>query len=279
MNFEKAKEWYDGYSFSEVKSIYNPYSVMTAMSHRKYRSYWKKTTAAETLTTYIDMNFEGLQEEIVRLIAGEQIEVGTDDFENDFESFASKEDVLTLMIHLGYLAYDDETSMARIPNEEVRQQFNQLINKAKKNKLAGLIKASDELLKNTYDGNHQAVALAIDRIRESEYAPDFYNNEQALRYVIKFAYITCVDQYLKVEELPSGKGIADVVFIPKRETSAPAMLVELKWNQTAQAAISQIKEKKYPTVLEEYGGEIVLVGINYDADAKEHSCLIERIRK
>ena len=106
----------------------------------------------------------------------------------------------------------------------------------------------------------------------------FYNNEQALRYVIKFAYIVCIDYYLKIEELPIGHGIADVVFLPKRDTSLPAMIVELKWNQTAEGAIKQIKEKDYPSLISEYIGDILLVGINHDEDTKKHSCKIEKIK-
>ena len=115
------------------------------------------------------------------------------------------------------------------------------------------------------------------RVRETNYAPMFYNNEQALRYVIKFAYIICIDYYLKVEELPTGRGIADVVFIPKRDTSLPAMIVELKWNETADSAIRQIKDRHYPTILTGYIGELLLVGINYDEKTKQHSCGIEAI--
>ncbi len=113
----------------------------------------------------------------------------------------------------------------------------------------------------------------------SDYAPTFYNNEQALRYVIKFAYITCVDKYLEIQELPSGKGIADVVFIPKRNTAYPAMVVELKWNKADTAAISQIKKKEYPEVIKDYGGDIVIVGITYDDKSKSHDCKIEMITK
>ena len=126
-------------------------------------------------------------------------------------------------------------------------------------------------------GNETEVANAIVRVRDTNYAPMFYNNEQALRYVIKFAYIICVDYYLKVEELPTGHGIADVVFIPKRDTSLPAMIVELKWNETSDSAIQQIKEKRYPSVLKGYVGDMVLVGINYNEKSKKHSCKIERI--
>ena len=285
ISFDEIKKWYDGYSFSDIQSVYNPYSVMRAMRKRAFRSYWQHTSAAENLETLININKDGLQEDILKLIAGEQITVNTNRFKNDFTSFYSKDDVLTLLIHLGYLVYDPDTRRVRIPNEEVRFEFDELLQNARYNQLANLITASEKLLQaasekllqNTLNGNETAVSESIARVRETNYAPMYYNNEQALRYVIKFAYIVCIDYYLKVEELPTGKGIADVVFIPKRDTALPAMIVELKWNETAESAIDQIKDKNYPSLLENYFGEMVLVGINYNEKTKEHSCRIERI--
>ena len=118
--------------------------------------------------------------------------------------------------------------------------------------------------------------MAIDEIRNTQYAPTFYNDEQALRYVIKFAYIAAVDQYLKIEELPSGKGIADVVYLPKPKSMLPALVVELKWNKSSEGAIRQIKDRNYPALLKDYGGEVLIVVISYDAKKKGHSCVIER---
>ena len=169
-----------------------------------------------------------MQEDILKLIVGEQITVNTNRFKNDFTSFSSKDDVLTLLIHLGYLVYDSDTRRVRIPNEEVRFEFDEILQNARYTQLANLITDSEKLLQDTLNGNETAVSESIARVHETNYAPMYYNNEQALRYVIKFAYIVCIDYYLKVEELPTGKGIADVVFIPKRDTVLPAMIVELK---------------------------------------------------
>ena len=140
-----------------------------------------------------------------------------------------------------------------------------------------LLGRSEKLLEDTIAEDAEAVAKAVEEIRDSQYAPTYYNDEQALRYVIKFAYIAALDQYLKVEELPSGKGIADVVYLPKRRSTLPALVVELKWNKPSEGAIRQIKERNYPAILQDYDGEIVLVGIGYDAKKKAHSCVIERI--
>ena len=289
-SFDSMKRWYDGYSVGEQHSIYNPYSVMQALGSGKYRSYWKKTSAAETLLTYIDMDQDGLQNDVARLIAGESIEVDPDSFQNDVETFGCKDDVLTLLIHLGYLTYeeisdsydaDDEqvTGFARIPNEEIRTEFEKILRKSDHRELIKLVRRSDQLLKDTIDGKSEEVARAIQDIHDSEYAPNFYNNEQCLRYVIKMAYISCVDQYAKVEELPSGHGIADIVFLPKRRSALPALMIELKWNKSKESAIQQIRDRNYPKVLEAFDGEIILVGMNYDKETKSHTCQIEKYRK
>ncbi|MBP3197211.1 MAG: AAA family ATPase [Butyrivibrio sp.] len=278
-HFETMKEWYDGYSFAEAKSVYNPYSVMSSLRMKSYESFWQKTTAAESLPAYINLNFEGLQDDIVRLIAGEKLEVNVNGFENDVKSFKNKDDVITLLIHLGYLAYDNNDRTVRIPNKEVQSEFQSLLRTSGMTELGELVNNSLKLLKDTLNCNEIEVSKRIEAIRASDYAPNFYNDEQALRYVIKFAYIVCVDKYLDIQELPSGKGVADVVFIPKRNTPDPAMIVELKWNKSSNAAIKQIKDRNYPAVLEKYGGEILLVGINYDEKSKRHTCKIEKIMK
>ncbi len=287
-DFEKMKSWYDGYTFGDQHSVYNPYSVVCATSSGKYRSYWKKTSAAETLMTYIDMDQDGLQDTIARLIAGESVVVETDSFQNDVETFTCKDDVLTLLTHLGYLTYEEESDsydddsvvgLVKVPNEEVRSEFDKILRKSKHKSLIELVRKSDKLLQDTLEGNSDSVAKAIADVHDSAYAPTYYSNEQSLRYVVKMAYISCVDQYAKMEELPSGHGIADVVFLPRRRSTLPAMIVELKWNKDAEGAIKQIKDRDYPKVLTNYGGRIVLVGINYDEHTKTHTCVIEEYNK
>lgn len=286
-SFESMKKWYDGYTVGSCPSIYNPYSAMQALRTGKYRSYWKKTSAAETLMTYIDMDQDGLQDDVARLIAGESVTVDTDSFQNDVETFTCRDDVLTLLIHLGYLTYEevsdsydeDEdqelTGMARIPNEEVRSEFKKILRKSKHKDLISLVRRSDQLLKDTLAGNQEAAARAVQEVHDSQYAPTFYNDEQSLRYVIKMAYLSCVDQYAKIEELPSGHGIADLVFLPKRRSALPAMVIELKWDQSTEGALRQIREKGYQKILENYGGEVILVGFSYDKKTKKHTCVIE----
>lgn len=277
MDFEEVKAWYDGYDFSENGSIYNPFSVARAMAVKDCRSFWRESSAAESLKTYINMDFDGMQEIVSRLITGEEIEVYTESFANDLETFRSRDDILTLLIHLGYLTYKKRDHKVRIPNEEVRGEFRNILERKDVNhKWMELIRRSQKLLDDTISGNEEAVADAIEKIRKEQYAPAYYNNEQSLRSVVKFAYIVTFGRYMKIEELPSGKGIADVVFIPKRLYNLPAMVVELKWNKTSGGAIGQIKEKGYQEAIKDYDGEVLLVGINYDEKTKVHTCKIER---
>ncbi len=276
MDFDLMKQWYDGYDFEGVGSLYNPYSVMETIKTGDYTSHWQKTSVAENLVTYINMDEEGLQEDVIKLLAKEPVSVNVRGFMNDFETFNTKDDVITLLIHLGYLSYNRNDQSVRIPNMEVELEFKDILAHPAHTKLLSLVRASEKLLKDTLSGNGDEVAKAIEQVRETNYAPQYYNNEQALRYAVKFAYIVCVDRFLKVEELPSGRGLADLVFIPKKNTAYPAIIVELKWNKDVETASDQIEDKRYDAVLRGYSGEIVKAGIIYDTERKVHTCRITK---
>ena len=277
VSFKDIKAWYDGYELPSVGSVYNPYSVMKAIKSGKCQSYWRKTSAAESLKNYINMDFDGLQETVTRLIAGDRIMVNVDSFQNDFASFESADDVLTLLIHLGYLTFHETERIVQIPNEEVRIEFKQFLTQRRVNSgWVALIQRSRKLLDDTIAGRGDDVAAALDEIRGEQYAPQFYNNEQSLRAIIKYAYVVAVGQYIKIEEMPGGKGIADIAFIPTAMSGLPAMVIELKWNKAAGGAVSQIKEKNYTANLKPYAGNILLAGINYDERTGKHTCLIEK---
>lgn len=279
MDFEEMKRWYDGYSFSRLKSVYSPNSVMEAIHNEEFGSYWTRTETYESLQLYIELDFDGLKEAIVQMLGGAHVKVDVETFQNDMREIRSRDNVLTLLIHLGYLGYDAEDETAYIPNEEVRKEFIRAVSTGKHTEIAKLISNSDALLEATLDMDEESVAAAVEEAHKAGTAPIFYNNEQALRSVIRVAYISCVDEFIKIDELPSGHGYADVVFFPKRTSAMPLLLVELKWNKTDQGAICQIKNKDYPNNLKDYGGDILLVGINYDENTKKHTCRIEKYRK
>lgn len=281
-SFEQMKQWYDGYSFRELESVYNPNSVMKAIRNDDFDSYWSQTSAAESLMGYIGLNFDGLSKTVAELAGGGEIKVDAAGFANDPESFGSRDDVLTLLIHLGYFAYDEKTHQVHIPNEEIRREFARAVRQVKRDDTIRRVRESEQLIEDTIHGREECVARQVEKIHEEE-SPLYYNNEQALRSVIKRAYFSYGDEYVIFEELPAGAGYADIVYLPKKDSALPALLIELKWNQSADGAIDQIRQRRYPEALRNYGSDILLVGISYDksapAGARRHHCKIEKYER
>ena len=279
--FNQMQQWYDGYSFKDVPHIYNPNSVVNAATYKKYISYWTKTETFESLQEYIDMNMEGLRDDIVKLIAGEAVIIDVSTFSNDMVTFHSKDDVLTLLIHLGYLAIKGSTNLGvivHIPNEEIKLEFKTCVKN--NNRYAGvydLIKNTDVLLNDIWSLNSEAVAKIFDEAHQDHTSILTYNNENSLANVIAISlFLSTTNTYNVVRELPTGKGYADLVYLPKSGVNKPALLIELKFDKSAQTAITQIKEKNYLQFFKDYKGEVLLVGINYSKDTKTHQCIIEK---
>ena len=281
MDFAETSSWYDGYMFTNFKHIYNPRSVVEAMSCHRFSNYWTSTEVYDALKTYIDMDFDGLRENIVHMLGGEQIRVSTLSFKNDMRNFKVKDDVLTLLIHLGYLAYDSVAEETFIPNREIVKEFENAMSVGGWPEVMRVLKASEKLLEDTLDGNAESVAEALDRAHTEVASILTYNDENSLGCAIGLAYYSARKDYKIIREFPTGKGFADIVFLPLPHTSKPALVVELKYDKTVETALQQIKDRHYTQALEGYSGEILLVGISYSKENKDkpHSCLIERTVK
>ena len=278
--YAEFEEWYDGYQIGGSKDMFNPTSVMTALYNEYCDSYWANTGAYDTVASYIRMNFDGLKDDVLRLLAGESCSVDTASFQNDLNVVRSKDDVLTLLIHLGYLSYNRENRTCKIPNREVATEFkNAIVSETGWEIIATAIKQSEQLLQDTITGNNDAVASAIDSIHADNTSVLQYNNENSLACVLTIAYYAAKKDYVMIRELPAGKGFADIVLLPRPLRYLPAVVLELKYNRTAETAINQIHEKRYAGVLKDYAGEVVLVGINYNKDTKQHDCMIENLEK
>ena len=281
MDFEKVSNWYDGYRFRKFQHIYNPRSVVSAMQNGDLASYWTRTETYDALKRYMDMDFDGLKDDIVEMLGGEQVKVNTRSFQNDMRNFSAKDDVLTLLIHLGYLGYDAETGKAFIPNREIIEEFENAMSVSGWPEVMRVLKASEELLADTIAGREERVAEGLDRAHTEVASVLTYNDENSLGCAIGLAYYSARKDYRIIREFPAGKGFADMVFLPLPHTDKPALVVELKYDKTAETAIQQIKDRRYAQALDGYSGEIVLVGINYDKGNKDkpHSCIIERVVK
>ena len=279
MDINEIKNWYDGYSFEEVESVYSPKSVVSCMRLGKLGNYWNQTETFEALQIYIDMNFEGLRDDILSMIAGETVPVNTRCFTNDMTTFRTEDDVLTLLIHLGYLGYRYADKTVFIPNEEIRSEYVSAIAVSDWGEVSKALKNSADTLQAIWQGREEQVAEGI-RQAHFETSHLQYNDENALSYTISLALYAARNFYTVHRELSGGKGFADIVYVPrKRFLDKPALVVELKWDKNAEGAIQQIKEKEYCRSLEEYKGNLLLVGINYDKKTQVHTCKIEQYRK
>ena len=280
-DFSGLQEWYDGYLVDGLH-IYNPKSVVDAVQRGEQKSYWTSTETYEALKVYMDLDYDGLKQAIIAMLGKSRCSINTRKFQNDMDTFQAKDDILTLLVHLGYLTYDRKKSEVWIPNKEIEEEFLNAIEGVGWEGLVQALEQSEELLKNTLALQEEAVAEGIEIIHQEMASILQYNSENSLACTLLLAYYSAKAYYLTpIQELPTGKGFADVVYLPKRaeEKTYPALVIELKWNQSAEGAIKQIREKQYAAWIEGYTGEILLVGINYDTKEKRHSCVIEQYVK
>lgn len=280
-DFDKVKKWYDGYLLNGYQ-VYNPKAVVSVMTKGKFRSYWSETGSYEVVVPLICMNYDGLKNAIIEMLSGSAVNVNTATFKNDPARIQNRDDVLTYLIHLGYLGYDEENETAFVPNEEIRQELITAVRSSNWDELIAFQQESRKLLEATLAMDEKQVAAEIDKIHSEYTSAIRYNDENSLSSTIAIAYLGAMQYYFKpIRELPTGRGFADFVFIPKPEykSTYPALVVELKWNQDTTTALQQIKDKKYPESILDYTGEILLVGINYDKISKEHQCRIEKYKK
>ena len=274
---EEMRRWYDGYTVGG-ESIYNPRSVVMSTMSGVFDNYWTQTETFEALRIYIEMNMDGLREQIVRLLAGESLPIDTTTFVNDMTTFASSDDVLTLLVHLGYLTYDRETGTARIPNQEVMQQYGSIMRADGWGEVARSIRESDALLSATVAGDATRVAELVAASHEDTSSVLAYNDENSLACAISLAYYAARRSYVVVREMPAGKGFADLVFLPRKGSTGPALVVELKADgTTAETALAQIRAQGYADGVKGLAGDVLLVGIAYDKKTKEHRCTIEQV--
>jgi len=302
-SYEGIKDWYDGYDVTDVLSsdlnyevqnkgielkpvhysIYSPLSVVKAVSTGIIQNYWNKTESYEALAEYIKMDFDGLKDAVALLMDGGRVMVDISSYQNDMTSFHGRDDVLTMLIHLGYLGYDIASREVFIPNNEILNEFKTSTKFDEWIDTFKSFKKSQEMLRATWDCDEEKVAELLEWFHDTT-DNKTYNSEAALSYAVKMAYYAAQKYYTMIQELDSGKGYVDIVYLPSpKYPDKPVLLIELKYDKTRQTAVDQIRSKNYPQTLEHYKGNILIVGINYDKDVsstsvefKHHSCLIEK---
>lgn len=293
-SYDDIKAWYDGYDLygiippgekePEEYQIYNPYSVVQAVITGRICDYWNATETYEALSVHINRNFDGLKDMVMLLMEGKRIPVNTRKYQNDMSSMANADDVLTLLIHLGYLAYDSERRESYIPNREILDEYrNTVEGNGEWDQLYSVLARSQKLLEATWAGDEDEVARLVEdaHMRAGNLT---YNSEAVLSYAVRLAYFNAEQYYTLIPEMQAGRGYADLAYIPSpKYPDKPAILVELKWNKDAETAMTQILDRRYPDSLEKYRGNIILVAIDYNKEVtsgckgyKHHSCRIGR---
>jgi hypothetical protein len=275
MDFDELEKWYDGYQIGDEQSMFNPNSVMQAVDSGRCRSFWASTGAFDAVAHYINMNYEGLKDDIIRMLAGGRCKVNPTKFQNDMSIIRSKDDVLTVLIHLGYLSYNWRKNECYIPNSEVGGEMVNAVEANDWRPVVDALEASEQLLQSVLDRDAEAVARGVEAAHDEHTSILSYNNENSLACVLSIAFYYARNNYVIHRELPSGKGFADLVLIPRKNVDSPAIVLELKFNKDADAAIDQIRRRQYPAKLQDYADRLLLVGINYDRETKTHSCRIE----
>ena len=277
MPFEKMKEWYDGYWFENVGSVYNPCSVVKAIKEKRFTNYWTETESYESLRNYINQDKKGLKQTIALLMDGGTVQADTGPLSHNVEKPHTWDDVLTQLVHLGYLrclANPPGLSTLSIPNLEIKDEFNRTTKSSDWTAVFESLMDADLLLRKTWEGDYAAVAQKVTDIHLDYTSSLDYNDENSLSNVLMLAYYTAQNEYKIYKEENTGRGRADLFFEPKPESTAVPMIIELKWNKTVQSAIEQVKKKKYYRKLSDYP-KVLLVGINYDPNSDKHECLIE----
>ena len=280
VDFAQCKKEYDGYAQNGFE-IYNPESVVMCMETKEFGNFWGKTSTYMVITDRLKHNYKGAKEDVIKMLSGEEIKVNITRYMNTMTDFHSKDDVFTYLIHLGYLAYNSKDGTCRIPNLEVRKEWNNAIEDMPEySKTDEIIKASEELLEQTLLKNSDAVAKALDNTHLHVTSSRNYNNENALAAAVYIAFVHALNYYNCFKELSTGKGFADLVYVPVvKSPEHPAIIIELKINESTGKALQQIQSRQYFDALDNYKGNLLFVAINYDKDTKKHECEITEWEK
>ena len=279
MDYAELEKWYDGYQIGPQPSMFNPNSVMQAVDIGRCRSFWASTGTFDAIAGYIKMDFDGLKEDIIEMLAGGRAKVNTTKFTNDLSDIRSRDDVLTVLIHLGYLSFDWERRECYVPNYEVSEELSNAVEETGWTTIVNALRQSERLLEATLRADEKMVARMVADAHTENTSIIKYSDENSMACVLAIAYYYAHGDYIFHREYQTGNGFADLVLIPRKNVCTPAIIVELKYNDTTDTAIDQIYKRHYPDKVAEYTGNILLVAITYDKKTKEHQCQIETWNK
>ena len=281
LTHQELKEWYEGYKLNG-KDIYNPNSVVSAISDGICQSYWSGTSSNEEVVRLINMDFDGVKNDILNLIEGDEVTFSWANFQNDMVTIKDKNDVFSLLVCLGYLGCSETKNQFRkvayVPNTEIKAVLMDIVREQNWYERMETIKRSENLLKAIRELDGTTVAAIIQELHNSSAVSLLdYNDEESLTYCVMTGLLwSTLDDYSYHREEQAGKGRVDLVYEPITRRH-PLILIEFKYDGSAEEAIAQIKKQEY---FKRYIGQyrdIIIVGINYSTKTKDHQCLIEKL--
>ena len=271
-DFNEIKSWYNGYNLNGI-SLYNPKSVVEAVLRGKCGDYWTKTSAIEAVTNYMNYDNGELKDIICKMILGDKVDIDVSEFGNDLTKVDSADCALTVLIHLGYLAYDEDLKACYIPNYEIRQEFENAIEELDWKEIYNPISNSKKLYEETLKGNVEFINKTLDQNHKDLAGPFNKNKEDILGIIVEISYYNAKQFYNIKKEDTSILGRSDSSFIPYDNNHIP-FIVELKINSSADDIVEQIKQKEYFNSLGDYHGKVLLLGISYDDNTLKHSSCV-----
>lgn len=281
---QELKEWYDGYHTASGERLYNPRSVVCALSDGQLASYWTSSGPYDEFFYYIRNDLEHIRDDLALMVCGESVDARIGEFAAFSMDLKTKNQIYSAMVVYGLLTYDDGRVL--IPNRELMLKYDELLQTEDSlGYVYRLAARSEQMLKATLAGDTDTMAEVLEYVHDTEIPVLSYNHETELAAVVNLVYLAARDRYRVEREDKAGKGFVDFIFYPLRRND-PCMILELKVDHTPEEAIHQIKEKKYISrfsgklgELPQYTGRILAVGIGYKKKTKQHLCAVEELQR
>ncbi len=283
---EDLRLWYDGYHTKGGRRMYNPRSVVLALSNNNLGNYWTNSGPYDELFYYIGANVDEVKEDVGLMIADIPVPARVQEYAATSMELKTKDEIFSAMVVYGFLNYED--GYVSIPNKELMGRFADMVQREPSlGNVYRLTRQSGRMLMATKAGDTKTMTEILQFVHNTESPLQVYSNEAELASIIKWAYLQAIDHYRMEREDKAGVGYVDYIFYPFRRED-DAIILELKVNHTADDAIRQIKERQYALRFEgkigekpEYTGRILAVGIAYDKDdrTKRHECKVEVLRE
>ncbi len=274
VTFNELKAWYDGYKTSSGLDVFNPRSVVYALSDGVCQSYWTNTGPMDEILYYINSDVDAVKDDVVKMVSEVPLEIKLKGYGAEQKELNNRNQILSAMTIYGFLSYCNEE--LRIPNKELRIKFDDALEDKSMGAVSEIVMKSNEMLLATVRKDTKTMEKLIQEAHDINIPVIKYNDENSLACIITLVYLSARSKYKIVREMPAGIGFADFIFYPN-DKSKPAFIIELKKDSTPDEALKQIQEKRYALALKDYTGQKLAVGIAYDSKLKKHSVKIEDI--